>query len=388
MPIFYSFCLILRIHFLQLININKYKLEIKLYFCQHQKMKILRLLLFPFSIGYGFVVIMRNLAYDLGLFKSQSFDLPVISIGNLSVGGSGKSPMAEYLVRLLKVHYKIATLSRGYGRKTSGFLIVNTDSESAESGDEPLQFKHKFNDITVAVCEDRVEGINRLKQDNELIILDDAFQHRAVKPGLSLLLFEYSTLFKQQWLLPTGDLREPMWAIDRADLVVVTKCPEKLGMDQQNTIRSRFRTDKVFFSFLKYGTLISFNETTIERSLKSLNEKSKIILLTGIANAAPLHAELSSYGSKLIHHQYPDHHQFSDKNIAKLVSAFNELSGHDNLIITTEKDAQRLVMPGIREQLKEFPVYYLPVEAEFKEPEKTRFNKLIGDYASKFTGNN
>jgi len=380
--------LLLRIHFLHLININKYKLEIKLYFCQHQKMKILRLLLFPFSIGYGFVVVLRNLAYDLGLLKSQSFNLPVISIGNLSVGGSGKSPMAEYLIHLLKDKYKLATLSRGYGRSTSGFRSIEADSSSSESGDEPLQFKRKFHDITVAVCEKRAEGILRLAQDHELIILDDAFQHRAVKPGLSILLFEYSTLFKQQWLLPTGDLREPVWGIDRADIVVVTKCPEKLDMDQQNSIISRLRTNNVFFSFLKYGNLKSLNGITIERSLKSLNEKSKVVLLTGIANAAPLLTELSSYGSELIHHQYPDHHQFSDKNITKLVNAFNKLSGDDNLIITTEKDAQRLDGSGIREQLKALAIYYLPVEAEFKEPEKTRFNKLIEDYASKSAGNN
>jgi len=351
-------------------------------------MKILRLLLFPFSIGYGFVVVLRNLAYDLGLFKSQSFDLPLISIGNLSVGGSGKSPMAEYLIRLLKDKYKLATLSRGYGRLSSGFRIIEADSSSSESGDEPLQFKRKFHDITVAVCEKRAEGILRLEQDHELIIMDDAFQHRAVKPGLSILLFEYSTLFKKQWLLPTGNLREPVWGIERADIVVVTKCPEKLDMDQQNSIMSRLRSNNVFFSFLKYANLKSLNEITIERSLKSLNEKSKVLLLTGIANAAPLFTELSSYGSELIHHQYPDHHQFSDKNITKLVNAFNKLSGDDNLIITTEKDAQRLDGSGIREQLKALAIYYLPVEAEFKEPGKTRFNKLIEDYASKSAGNN
>jgi tetraacyldisaccharide 4'-kinase len=149
-------------------------------------MKLVRLLLFPFSILYGFGVILRNLAYDFGIFKSHKFELPVISVGNLSVGGSGKSPMTEYLVRLLKDKYKIATLSRGYGRKTSGFLYVDTNSLSSESGDEPLQFKRKFRDITVAVCENRAEGILRLEQDHELIILDDAFQHRAVKPGLSI----------------------------------------------------------------------------------------------------------------------------------------------------------------------------------------------------------
>ncbi len=351
-------------------------------------MKLLRLLLFPFSILYGIIVILRNLAYDFGIFKSQKFELPVISVGNLSVGGSGKSPMTEYLIRLLKDNYKIATLSRGYGRKTSGFLYVDANSASSESGDEPLQFKRKFREITVVVCENRTEGILRLKPDHELIILDDAFQHRAVKAGLNILLFEYSTLFKQQWLLPTGDLREPMWAVDRADIVVVSKCPARMNTEQQNELSSRFHTENLFFSFLKYGQLKSFNENTPDRSLTSINQNSKVILLTGIANAAPLLSELASYGPELFHHQYPDHHQFSDKNIAKLVNEFNELSGDDNLIITTEKDAQRLRIAGIQEQLKELAIYYLPVEAAFKEPEETRFNNLIVQYASKFTGNN
>lgn len=351
-------------------------------------MKLVRFLLFPFSILYGLGVILRNLAFDLGIFKSHKFEIPVISVGNLSVGGSGKSPMTEYLVRLLKDKYKIATLSRGYGRKTSGFLYVDTNSLSSESGDEPLQFKSKFRDITVAVCENRTEGILRLEPHHELIILDDAFQHRAVKPGLSILLFEYQSLFKQQWLLPTGDLREPMWAINRADIVIVSKCPQQMNTQQQNAIRSKLRTDTLFFSFLKYGNLKSFNENTPGRSLNSINQKSKVILLTGIANASPLLAELASYGPELIHHQYPDHHQFSDKNIAKLVNAFKELTGDDNLIITTEKDAQRLRMTGIIEQLIDLAIYYLPVEAVFKEPEVTRFNNLIEGYASKSAGNN
>lgn len=351
-------------------------------------MKLVRLLLFPFSILYGLGVILRNLAYDFGIFKSHKFELPVISVGNLSVGGSGKSPMTEYLVRLLKDKYKIATLSRGYGRKTSGFLYVDTNSLSSESGDEPLQFKRKFRDITVAVCENRAEGILRLEQDHEMIILDDAFQHRSVKPGLNILLLEYGTLFKQQWLLPTGDLREPLWAINRADIMVISKCPEKMNSEQQNAIRSKFRTDTLFFSFLKYGNLKSFNENAHDRSLNSINQKSKVILLTGIAKASLLLEELASYGPELIHHQYPDHHQFSDKNIAKLVNEFNELTGDDNLIITTEKDAQRLRTAGIIEQLKDLAIYYLPVEAAFNEPEVKKFNNLIEEYASKSTGNN
>lgn len=351
-------------------------------------MKLLRLLLFPISILYGLGVILRNLAYDFGIFKSCKFQLPVISVGNLSVGGSGKSPMTEYLVRLLKDKYKIATLSRGYERKTSGFRTVDTDSSSFDSGDEPLQFKRKFADVTVAVCENRVKGIQQLERNHELIIMDDAFQHRAVKPGLSILLFEYSSLLQNQWLLPSGNLREPLWAINRADILVVSKCPEKMSREQQDALANRFKTKRLFFSFLKYGHLKSFNEVNPDRSLNSINQKSKVVLLTGIANAAPLFATLSSYGSELIHHQYPDHHQFSEKNIAKLVSAFNALKGDDNLIITTEKDAQRLRTSDISTKIKDLAVYYLPVEAEFLEPERTKFNNLIEEYASKPASNN
>jgi tetraacyldisaccharide 4'-kinase len=348
-------------------------------------MKLLRLLLFPISILYGLGVILRNLAYDFGIFKSHEFRLPVISVGNLTVGGSGKSPMTEYLVRLLKGKYKIATLSRGYGRKTSGFRMVDTNSSSIDSGDEPLQFKRKFVDITVAVCENRVAGIRKLEIDHELIIMDDAFQHRAVKPGFSILLFEYSSLFQNQWLLPSGNLREPLWAIKRADILVLTKCPEKMNKQQKNEIQRRFKTNILFFSFLKYGNLRSFNDINPDRSLKSINHLTKIILLTGIANANPLLNELNTYEPELIHHQYPDHHQFSDKNITKLVSAFNELTGDDNIIITTEKDAQRLRRAAISDKIKNLALYYLPVEAEFIEPDKTIFNNLIEEYASKST---
>jgi tetraacyldisaccharide 4'-kinase len=351
-------------------------------------MKLLRLLLFPISILYGLGVILRNLAYDFGIFKSHKFQLPVISVGNLTVGGSGKSPMTEYLVRLLKGKYKIATLSRGYGRKTSGFRMVDTNSSSIDSGDEPLQFKRKFVDITVAVCENRVAGIRKLENDHELIIMDDAFQHRAVKPGFSILLFEYSSLFQNQWLLPSGNLREPLWAIKRADILVLTKCPEKMNKQQKNEIQRRFKTNILLFSFLKYGNLRSFNDINPDRSLKSINHLTKIILLTGIANANPLLNELNTYEPELIHHQYPDHHQFSDKNITKLVSAFNDLNGDDNIIITTEKDAQRLRSAAISDKIKNLALYYLPVEAEFIEPDKTIFNNLIEEYASKSTDYN
>lgn len=353
-------------------------------------MKLLRLLLFPFSVLYAIGVILRNLAYDMGIFKSRKFDLPVISIGNLSVGGSGKSPMAEYLIRLLKNEYKIATLSRGYGRQTSGFLYVNTDSVSSESGDEPLQFKRKFNDITVAVCEDRVAGIRKLEKDHELIILDDAFQHRAVKPGFSILLFEYSTFSTPQLLLPAGNLREPLWESARADLIIVSKCPVYPDLHEQERIKKKLnpgKSQKVFFSYLKYADLKSFNHQE-KRKLNTINSKTGIILLTGIANPDPISRELNQYKPCLIHHRYPDHHPFTEKNIIKLVQSFHNMPEKDKLIITTEKDAQRLNISGLKGQLLGLPLYILPVETEFNEPEKTIFNQIIKAYASESAGNN
>lgn len=360
-------------------------------FASNLLMKLLRLLLFPFSLLYGLGVILRNLAYDTGILKSEKFDRTVISIGNLSAGGSGKSPMTEYLVRLLKENYRTATLSRGYGRNSSGFLLVDAGDMSTQTGDEPLQFKKKFTDITVAVCEDRIEGIKRLEKNHDMIILDDAFQHRAVKPALSILLFEYASFFQFQCLLPTGNLREPMSGIKRARLIVISKCPRDIRPEEKQAISRKLNLNDqqtLFFSYLKYGNLMPLNENKPVRALNSLNMNSQIVLLTGIANAGSLLTELHLRTAQIIHHQYPDHHKFSLKNIIKLVETFNELSAGDNLIITTEKDVQRLDLGNTREKLKNLPVYYLPVETEFHEPGKSLFNNLIKTYASESALNN
>ena len=351
-------------------------------------MKSFRLLLFPFSLVYGLGVMARNLAFDLGIMKSKEFDLPIISVGNLSVGGSGKSPMTEYLVRLLKDKYKIATLSRGYGRRSKGFRFVDQNSLSTEAGDEPLQFKRKFNDITVAVCENRVEGIKKLETDHELVILDDAYQHRALRAGLSILLFDYNSIFEFKMLLPAGDLREPVWEKDRADLLVVTKTPP--GLDEadrqelQEFIKPR-NQQEIFYSYLEYGNLKPLNGGMKERELMSITVTTKIILLTGIANPATLLSEIGGYTQHITHHQYSDHHNFSKKNIIKLVQSFDAQYAEDKLIITTEKDAQRLGSKEARELLKSLPVYYLPVQAEIHAPERARFNELIEKYAAEPT---
>jgi tetraacyldisaccharide 4'-kinase len=346
-------------------------------------MKVIRIILFPFTFLYGFAVILRNALYDHGILRSTEFGLPVISVGNLAVGGAGKSPMTEYLTELLHRHYKVAILSRGYGRQSKGFYEVEALSPVSMSGDEPLQFKKKFPLITVAVCEDRVEGIRRLQDDHEVILLDDAFQHRAVKPGLSILLFDYSKMTGSQWLLPTGDLREPLWEKRRANCIVVTKCP--VNMDEKKKQQLIYRLHgcenrPVFFSSIQYGDLTALSGSI--RKLSSLNSDSVIVLLTGIANPTPLVHELEKYTLNLRHHSYPDHHVFTTKNITKLADDFHSFDSGDKMIITTEKDLQRLKSPTL-ELLNDLPVYFLPIKAGFNDQESGAFDSLILKYVTK-----
>jgi tetraacyldisaccharide 4'-kinase len=353
-------------------------------------MRFVRLFLFPLSLLYGLGVLLRNLFYDVGVIRSHDFDVAIISVGNLAVGGSGKSPMTEYLVRLLKDRYKTATLSRGYGRKTKGFLLVDQDASSRNVGDEPLQFRRKFSNITVAVCEDRVEGIRRLEKDHQVIVLDDAYQHRAVRPGLSILLFDYNNLFNLRLLLPAGDLREPVWEMERADIIVITKTPPVLDPAERRRIISRVNPrdmQEVFFSYLEYGDLIPLDPERAERKMLTLKTSSSVILLTGIAKPEPLLSEIRGCTRQIIHHVYPDHHHFSRKNIVKLVQAFHDLPAGDKLIITTEKDAQRLYSGENKELLKDLPVYFLPVRAVIHEPGRMKFNNLVEQYAAELTAN-
>jgi tetraacyldisaccharide 4'-kinase len=284
-------------------------------------MKYLCLLLFPFSLLYGLVVIIRNWFYDAGLFKSHGFNLPVICVGNLEVGGAGKSPMTEYLVRLLKQRYKLATLSRGYGRETKGFITATTASTATEIGDEPSQFNHKFPDVTVAVCEDRVEGIIRLKTNHDLILLDDAFQHRAVKPGLNVLLFDHDHLLQPKLLLPAGNLREPFSGRWRADIMVVTKCPD--GLSEEHMTRcyreiSPLNWQPLFFTSITYQPLQDMHG---KPTGVTIDADTTVFLLTGIANPKPLLQHIGLSTANIIHHNYPDHHRFLPVNHKKNLSS-------------------------------------------------------------------
>ncbi|MNK22516.1 Tetraacyldisaccharide 4'-kinase [compost metagenome] len=350
--------------------------------------KYLRLLLFPFSIGYGMVIVLRNKLYDLGWFKSTHFDIPVICVGNLVVGGSGKSPVTEYLVNLLSDH-KIAILSRGYGRKTKGFILADETATAQTIGDEPMQFYSKFKQVTVAVCENRVTGINLLKDDHDLILLDDAYQHRSVKPGFSILLFEYQKLLSPQFLLPAGNLREPFVGYKRAQALLVTKAPIVLTEDERIKCASKFNgkaKNELSFSFITYGELKHlFSEAT--QPCSSITSNTTVFLITGIANPLPLITHLKNYSGTIQHHDYPDHYQFSKQNVMKLVKAFNDDPSKEKIIVTTEKDAQRLLDVSFKELLLNLPVFYLPIKIELQQEDKNTFDQKILDYVSSITRN-
>lgn len=342
-------------------------------------LRILRWFLLPISLIYGAMVLLRNWAYDSGSLRSTSFHLPVIVVGNLAVGGAGKSPMTEYLIRLFSKDYKMAVLSRGYGRITKGFRWVGLADDATLTGDEPLQFKQHFPELSVAVCEDRVAGVAQLKAAHDLIVLDDAYQHRALKPSLQILLFDYNALKTCDWLLPAGNLREPMCAKNRADMLVVTKSPKGLSAEEKLMIRKKLKPEihqALFFSHLTYGDLQSLDGQT-SRKRNTLKSQTQLLLLSGIANPVPLIQELKQYTSQIIHQEYPDHHQYTTKNMLKLAAAFEQMRGEDKLIVTTEKDAQRLRSTELQAILSVLPIYMLPVAADFEEPDKEDLTHLL-----------
>lgn len=348
-------------------------------------MKHPRRLLFPLSLLYGLVVVIRNWLYDAGVFKSRQFSIPIISVGNLEVGGAGKSPMTEYLIRLFKDDHKIATLSRGYGRKTKGFITAT--AAAAEIGDEPAQFHHKFPDITVAVCENRVKGIDQLKHTHNLIIMDDAYQHRAVKPGFSVLLFGYNKIKGPHLLLPAGDLREPFSGRWRADVLIVSKCPRDMAVEEQARIAAELEPlpyQYLFFTAIAYQPL---QDLSGKQSTATIGADTTVFLLTGIANPGPLLQHVQNYTQSIVHHKYPDHHRFSLKNISKLAEEFNASAAQKKLIVTTEKDAQRLLEHGLREAIKNLPLLVMPITTEFLDVGGPQFDNLVKEYVREHSAN-
>ena len=328
-------------------------------------MKFIRLLLFPIVPIYYMVTWFRNKLYDLNIKKSKSYDLPTICVGNLSAGGTGKTPMVEYLIRLLKDDYNLATLSRGYGRKTKSFVLANKGASAETLGDEPFQFYNKFKDyIKVSVDEDRQHGISNLLALNNppnLIVLDDAFQHRKVKAKLNIILTTYANLYYKDIVLPTGNLREPKQGAERAQIIIVTKCPNNLSQEEKNEIEARLQPkdyQKVFFSSISYS-----KEIIGENEKLALNSIKDFTLVTGIANAKPLVNYLKSKDLNFNHLEYGDHHNFTNKEIETLSKS--------KMIITTEKDYVRL----ISEKKLSKKLYYLPIEIEINKQKE--FNNLV-----------
>jgi len=357
-------------------------------------MKYLRLLLFPFSLIYGAVIWCRNRLYDLGVLHQTSFDLPVIVVGNLEIGGTGKSPMIEYLIRLLKVNYKIATLSRGYGRRTKGFLEAQPGTSAMDLGDEPLQFKMKFPDITVAVQENRVAGMEILKKDHDLVLLDDAYQHRALKPGLSILLFDYNQLNDIKILFPAGNLRDRISERRRADIMVVTKCPKDLDHNSKQKISRQLevsgRRIPIFFTGISYSDPIPYNRMISdgqsqapETAPPKLEDFQQALIVTGIARPAPFEAYVRSGITRVETLTFPDHHPFSVGDINLIGKKFEAMNSERKVILTTEKDKMRLIAKEFADQLMEWPLYYIPIRVEFLGNEGKEFDRQILEYCRK-----
>ena len=306
-------------------------------------MVILRFILFPFTLIYDFVTRIRNYCYDFGLFKSIHFDIPIIAVGNLSVGGTGKTPLIEYLIRSLQHKYKIAILSRGYKRKTKGFIFLDHTHTSEDVGDEPLQFFKKFKKINVAVDENRVNGIQKLKQKEplDIILLDDAFQHRKVKASCYILLTKYEDLYTDDFILPTGNLRESKNGAKRAHIIIVTKCPTALTSEKKEEVIRKLNVSSeqhVFFSNISYHKKTSGKLNIPTEALSDY----EILLLTGIANPTPLVSFLKEKGSKVHHLKYSDHHHFTKKEIDVITAKFDALTSKKKILLTTEKDYMRI----------------------------------------------
>ncbi|MBQ9177383.1 MAG: tetraacyldisaccharide 4'-kinase [Prevotella sp.] len=349
--------------------------------------------LLPFSWIYGVVVWFRNQLFDIGILKSKDYKIPVIAVGNITVGGAGKTPHVEYLIRLLKDKVKVAVLSRGYKRKSKGFVLADMNSTVEEIGDEPYQMKKKFPDIDIAVDKNRQEGIelltnNTTAKDIDVIILDDAYQHRYVKPGINILLVDYHRLLLYDKLLPAGRLREPKESTVRADMVIITKCPTELKpMDYRVITRAMnlYPYQTLLFSTLKYGKLIPVYSGD-EQTLDSLNKEVNVLLLTGIASPKQMVIDLKPYAKEIVPLTFRDHHQFSHKDIVKINEKYSSMPS-PKIIVTTEKDMTRLInKDGFSEEVKQ-NMFMLPIEIEIQLGQEEIFNQKIISYVQKNSRN-
>ena len=346
-----------------------------------------RLFLFPLTLLYGMVVRLRNYLYDKKVIEGVTFNIPIFCVGNLSVGGTGKSPMVDYMLSLLKNTYPVATISRGYKRRTSGYVLAQQNTTAIEIGDEPMQFHLNHPEVAVSVCEKRIEAVPELLYDRpetKLIVLDDAFQHREINAGFQIILTEYNNLYTRDLFLPTGDLRDQTTSANRADIIVVTKCPVDLTEHGRFLVLQELspkQHQQVFFTTIQYGTpyhLINGSEYTITK-------ETEILLICGIANPTPLtryiHDESKTYDALF----YNDHHLFSIDDVNEIKYRYNTFLEGEKIMLTTGKDAVRLIR--YKEQLEEMPIYVLPISVRFLFGQAAEFDQLILSYPQSFYEN-
>jgi len=348
----------------------------------------IRMLLFPFSLIYALAVWIRNRLFDSGIYDSSSFNMPVIGIGNLSVGGTGKSPLVEFLLKKFMKKYKMAVLSRGYKRKTKGYALANEQTTALEIGDEPMQFFKKFPEVAVAVGEERAAAIPQLLHDKpgtQVIILDDCFQHRAIKPGLNILLTDYHNLFTRDWFLPTGDLRDQPGSYARADILIVTKCPSGLSETEKEEITKELNVldhQQIFFTSIQYG----YPYHILFKKEMLIDEHTEALLISGVADPRPLKKYLSDHSGAYYEILYNDHHIFTIDDWKEIRKRFNAITAPNKIILTTEKDAVRLMK--FQESLERLPVYVIPIQIQFLFGEEERFSSLIATFIARFKNKN
>ena len=347
-------------------------------------LKSFRYLLLPISWIYGAIIWLRNKLYDKKILRSSSFNFPVICVGNLATGGTGKTPMTEYLVRILKNDFKTATLSRGYKRKTVGFAIADSDTTALEIGDEPMQFHQKFPDVAVAVGEERIVAIPQLLQhrpETEVIILDDAFQHRQVNAGLNIMLTDYSDLYTRDFILPAGNLRDVRSSCKRADIIIVTKCTPGLPVEEQHAIIAEINPapgQTVYFTTIDYGKPYHlFTKTNIE-----ITPGHGILLVCGIANPRPLKEYLAKIADSYDMLRFADHHIFHSNDLTDIRQHFEKITSDKKMVLTTEKDAVRL--EKFVHELGTFPIYVLPIEHRFLFNEAAKFEASVTGFVKSF----
>ncbi len=349
-------------------------------------MKSLKFLLFPLAWIYGWVIRLRHWMFNKGILPSKSYAIPLIGVGNLTMGGTGKTPMVEYLVRLLEKNNKVAILSRGYGRKTAGFLIGDQFSQHGNIGDESMQYYRKFGKkVTVAVDEKRRRGVQHLMANDKnlgVILLDDVFQHRYVKPGISILLTDFHKLYMNDYLIPVGTLRDTVNVAKNADIIIVTKAPKVLSPITRQNISELLKPrkhQKLYFSYLKYKDFVPVPGTQAKQVPEKINS---IVLFTGIANSYPLQEHLRDLCFDMIVIDFPDHHVFKRKDLQRVRKTFDDIYRSKKIVVTTEKDAMRLMTSTYLRELDSVPLYYKPVEVNIHKPDKEEFNQQILHYVT------